>query len=93
MTVTKENIIKKISDETGIPTQTATGVVDKILTEMKDTLQKGQCVLISGFGKFTVYAKSSRTGRNPQTKTTMQLRPRKVVTFKISLKLKKFLNE
>jgi integration host factor subunit alpha len=93
MNITKESIIKKISDKTGFSTQTATAIVDKIIEEMKECLQNGQDILISGFGKFMVYSKNSRQGRNPKTHSAIELKPRKVVTFKTSLTLKKALND
>jgi integration host factor subunit alpha len=93
MTITKDSIVKKITDKTGFSTQKALSIVDKILQEIKENLQKGQNVLISGFGKFVVYSKKSRRGRNPQTNKKIELKPRRVVSFKTSPKLKRELNE
>jgi integration host factor subunit alpha len=93
MTITKDSIIKKISDNTGFSTQTATTIVDKIIEEMKESLHNGHDILISGFGKFMVYSKHSRKGRNPKTHTTIVIRSRKVVTFRTSTTLRKKLNE
>jgi len=51
---------------------------------MKDTLAQGEELLVSGFGKFSVRQKRERRGRNPQTKESLLLRPRKVLVFKAS---------
>ena len=59
---------------------------------MKDTLTEGDELLISGFGKFSVRQKKARRGRNPQTKETLTLRPRKVLVFKASGVLRERIN-
>lgn len=92
MTVTKEQIIKKIIVQTGLLAPKSALVVDLILNEMRDQLQMGKNVLLSGFGKFIVNQKKQRKGRNPKTNDYMDLRSRKVVTFRTSTKLKKLLN-
>jgi integration host factor subunit alpha len=59
---------------------------------MKSTLASGEDVLISGFGKFCVNEKGARKGRNPATGGDLMLKPRRVVTFKVSGKLREKLN-
>ena len=58
--------------------------VETILYLLKGSLENGEDVLLSGFGKFNVKAKSARKGRNPKTGEAMMLEARKVVTFKPS---------
>jgi integration host factor subunit alpha len=60
---------------------------------MRQTLASGEDVLISGFGRFCVKRKAERRGRNPATGEGMMLRPRRVVTFKCSGKLRKKINQ
>jgi integration host factor subunit alpha len=60
---------------------------------MKQTLENGEGVLISGFGKFSVHEKHERRGRNPQTGEPIMLDPRKVITFKCSGVLRDKINE
>jgi integration host factor subunit alpha len=60
---------------------------------IKKSLESGEDVLISGFGKFCVKKKKQRRGRNPATGKDMMLRPRKIVTFKWSGKLKDKVNK
>jgi integration host factor subunit alpha len=59
---------------------------------LKGSLENGEDVLLSGFGKFNVKAKSARKGRNPQTGEAVMLEARKVVTFKPSGTLRKKVN-
>jgi integration host factor subunit alpha len=63
--------------------------VETILRIIKSSLKNGDDVLLSGFGKFNVKAKSARKGRNPKTGESIMLDARKVVTFKPSGKLRK----
>ena len=58
--------------------------VETILRIIKSSLEDGEDVLLSGFGKFNVNAKSARKGRNPKTGESLILPARKVATFKPS---------
>jgi integration host factor subunit alpha len=59
---------------------------------IKRTLESGEDVLISSFGRFCVKEKRKRRGRNPATGDDMMLEPRRVVTFKCSGKLRDKIN-
>ncbi len=67
-------------------------IVENLIEIIKHTLQSGEDVLVSGFGKFCVKNKSKRRGRNPATGSDLLLPARKVVTFKCSGKLREKLN-
>jgi integration host factor subunit alpha len=67
-------------------------VVEALLEIMKKTLESGEDVLISGFGKFCVKEKSDRRGRNPQIGNELMLEARRVVVFKCSSVLREKLN-
>ena len=84
MTVTKERIINRISDEMDITPLEARQHVESVIDIIKRTLSTERPVLISGFGKFVVRRKKSRQGRNPQTGEPMSLDARQVVAFKCS---------
>ncbi len=68
----------------GLPKKNSVETVELLLEMIKDTLENGEDVLISGFGKFCVKNKKERRGRNPATGSDLILRERKVVTFKCS---------
>jgi integration host factor subunit alpha len=60
---------------------------------IKRSLESGEDVLVSGFGKFKVREKKARKGRNPATGEGVILDPRRVVTFHCSGKLRKKINQ
>ena len=85
MTLTKVNIINKVYATNPKMTKIqAREAVETILGIIKSSLENGEDVLLSGFGKFNVNAKSARKGRNPKTGQSLILPARKVATFKPS---------
>jgi integration host factor subunit alpha len=92
MALTKADIIDAIHQELGFPQKRSTELVEQLLETIKSTLASGEDVLISGFGKFLVNEKQERRGRNPATGKDMMLKPRRVVTFKCSGKLRRKIN-
>ena len=92
MALTKVHIITSIQNQLNIPKNRSSEIVESLLEIIKSTLESGEDVLISGFGKFCVKEKSERRGRNPATGEDMMLAPRKVVTFRCSGKLKDRVN-
>ena len=93
MALTKEKLITHLETQLGMGRQESRQVVERLLKIMKDTLSRGEDLLISGFGKFKVRQKKARPGRNPQTKEGMILAARKVLVFKASGVLRKRINE
>jgi len=92
MALTKDKLITHLQIQMQISKQEARQAVEGTLEIMKDTLARGEDLLISGFGKFSVRQKRERRGRNPQTKESLTLRPRKVMVFKASGVLRQRLN-
>lgn len=92
MTLTKAQLIDSIAEANGFPRKKASETVETLLELIKSTLESGDDVLISGFGKFCVKQKEERRGRNPATGGDMMLAPRQVVTFKCSGKLRDKIN-
>ena len=92
MSLTKVDIIDAIYEKIGIPKKECIRIVESIFEIIKDDLEKGNDVMISGFGKWTVKAKKKRKGRNPQTGRELMIDARKVVTFKPSHVLKGSVN-
>jgi integration host factor subunit alpha len=84
MTVTKDRIINSMCQQLDMPKKRAAELLEIILELMAKTLEKGEDVLISGFGKFCVKRKNARKGRNPATGEDLLLGHRQVVTFKCS---------
>ena len=92
MALTKAAIVDRLTDELGLPRNKAVKSVESLLEIIKSTLESGDDILMSGFGKFCVKDKRERRGRNPATSEDKILRARRVVTFKCSGKLRKRLN-
>ena len=91
-TLTKAKIIDAVAESNGYTRKKSIETVETVLELIKRSLESGEDVLISGFGRFCVKQKAERRGRNPATGKDMMLAPRKVVTFKWSGKLKEKLN-
>jgi integration host factor subunit alpha len=91
MALTKNDIVAKVHD-LGFTKKQAVNTVESLLEIIKATLEKGEDVLVSGFGKFCVKDKKKRRGRNPATGSDLTLKERRVVTFKCSGKLRDSIN-
>ncbi len=92
MTITKANLIDSIYNHSDLQKQDSTIIVESLLEIIKHTLETGEDVLVSGFGKFCVKEKKERRGRNPSTGNDLTLESRRVVNLKCSGKLRKKLN-
>jgi integration host factor subunit alpha len=90
--MTKADIIARIYEKVGFSKKDATDIVEATFEIIKDCLENGEKVKISGFGNFVVNTKRPRRGRNPQTGDEITIVGRKVLTFKPSQILKKNLN-
>ena len=94
MTLTKKYLINKVyKSQSSLSKKETINAVETILRIIKSSLENGNNVLLSNFGKFSVKDKSSRRGRNPQTGEAIILDARKVVIFKPSGKLLKIVND
>ncbi len=92
MTLTKAMIVDAIHEQLGYPKNKSAEMLETLLELIKGNLEKGEDVLISGFGKFCVKAKNQRRGRNPATGADMILDQRRVVTFRCSHLLREKIN-
>lgn len=93
MPLTKHDLINQVySSNSKLTQKQAREAVETVLKTMKVSLENGENVLLSGFGKFNVKAKSERKGRNPLTGESLILEARKVVTFKPSRLLREKVN-
>ena len=92
MTLTRDHIANSIHSQLGFPKNKSAHLVNSLLEIIKSSLENGEDILISGFGKFCVKEKKERKGRNPQTRQDLILKPRKVITFRCSGVLKDKIN-
>lgn len=92
MTLTKSQIIEAVYDTTQVTKKEASDFVNEVLEVMKEALEEGEEIKVSGFGKFEVRKKGERIGRNPRTGDEIVIPERKVLRFKVSQVLKDELN-
>jgi integration host factor subunit alpha len=92
MSLGKKHLINKISSSNGFPKRIADQLLESLLELIKSSLESGEPIMISGFGKFQVKDKKNRRGRDPQTGNALILDARRVVTFKCSSVLKDRMN-
>ncbi len=92
MTLTKDLIIDSIRKDCDLVKTQSAKMFETLLEIIKSTLESGEDVLISGFGKFCVKDKNERRGRDPQTGEDKMLRTRRVVTFRCSGGLREKIN-
>ncbi len=82
--LTKARLVDQLRERIGFPRQDASALVEGLLDLMKEALEAGESVKVSGFGNFVVRAKRARRGRNPHTGEAITLPGRRVLTFKAS---------
>jgi integration host factor subunit alpha len=92
MSMTKNDITEAVCEKLDIPKKDCVGIVESVFEIIRNDLDKGNDVMISGFGKWTIKAKKARKGRNPQTGEEIMIDARKVVTFKPSTVLRDKVN-
>ena len=82
--MTKLDIIDSIREKVGFTKADTAKIVESVFDIIKETLQREDKVVISGFGSFVARRKATRRGRNPKTGSDMEISPRRVLTFKPS---------
>ena len=87
-TITKAELAEALFDRLGLNKREAKDMVDGFFDEIRQALERGECVKLSGFGNFQLRDKPQRPGRNPKTGEEIAITARRVVTFHASQKLK-----
>lgn len=91
--MTKADIIEVVYEQVGgFSKKEAAEIVETVFDAIKETLERGVKIKISGFGNFVVRDKKARIGRNPQTGEEIIISERRVLNFKPSQVLKNALN-
>ncbi len=90
--MTKADMVELVYDRIGVSKREATSIVETIFDIIKETLENGENVKISGFGSFNIQHKKPRRGRNPQTGEEITISARRVLSFKASNVLREQLN-
>ena len=90
--MTKADIIEGVYEKVGFSKKESAEIVELVFDTVKETLERGDKIKISGFGNFQVRNKKARVGRNPQTGKEIEISARRVLTFRPSQVLKTALN-
>ena len=90
--MTKADIFEKVQESTGLTRKESAEMVEEVFSIMKNTLESGEDLKVSGFGKFIVKQKADRRGRNPQTGESLTIEARRILTFKPSHLLRDAIN-
>ena len=88
MTVTKADLANTLYEQLGLNRREAKELVELFFEQIREALEKGESVKLSGFGGFSVRDKRSRPGRNPKTGQAVAVSTRRVVTYRASQKVK-----
>ena len=92
MIITRAHLTDSVHNRLDLSKTKSAGLVESVFEIMKNTLENGEDILISGFGKFCIKGKRDRRGRSPWTGEDMVLGSRRIVTFKCFGVLKDRLN-
>jgi len=87
-TLTKAELAELLFEQVGLNKREAKDMVETFFKEIRDALDRGDSVKLSGFGNFQLRDKPQRPGRNPRTGEEIPIAARRVVTFHASQKLK-----
>ena len=87
-TLTKAELAEMLFERVGLNKREAKDMVETFFDEIREALERGECVKLSGFGNFQLRDKPQRPGRNPKTGEAIPISARRVVTFHASQKLK-----
>lgn len=87
-TLTKAELAELLFEKVGLNKREAKDMVETFFDEIRDALERGESVKLSGFGNFQLRDKPQRPGRNPKTGEEIPISARRVVTFHASQKLK-----
>lgn len=84
----KSELVEAIANGSGITKAAASRVLETFVDTVTDVLKRGDQVVLPGFGSFSTGNRSARTGRNPQTGATIQIKASRVAKFKAGKALK-----
>ena len=88
MALTKAEMAERLFEEVGLNKREAKEFVDAFFDALRESLEHGRSIKLSGFGNFELRQKNQRPGRNPKTGEEIPITARRVVTFHASQKLK-----
>src|SRR6476646_2332136 len=92
-TITRAQLTEAVYQAVGLSRNESAELVESVISEISDALERGEMVKISSFGSFAVRHKGQRVGRNPKTGQEVPISPRRVLVFRASHALKDQIND
>ena len=91
-TITRADLSEAVYQRLGLSRTESASLVEMVLQEISQAIERGETVKLSSFGSFVVRSKGERIGRNPKTGVEVPITPRRVMVFKPSNMLKSRIN-
>lgn len=89
--MTKNELIEKVAKKSSLTKRAGADAVNATFNIIRDTLSRGEKVVITGFGTFLVRSRAARRGRNPQTGETIQIPSKKLPGFTAGKTIKRLI--
>ena len=89
--MTKNELIERVAKKSSLTKRAASDAVNSTFNLIRDSLGRGEKVVITGFGTFLVRNRAARRGRNPQTGTTIQIPSKKLPSFTAGKTIKRLI--
>jgi DNA-binding protein HU-beta len=87
--MTKKDLIELVAKKANLTNKASKEAVGAMLNGIRDSLKRGEKVVITGFGTFSVRQREARPGRNPKTGERITIEARKAPGFTPGKTLKK----
>lgn len=91
-TLTRADLAEAVVQRVGLPRNESADLVELVLKEISQSLERGESVKLSSFGSFGIREKAQRMGRNPKTGEEVPITPRRVLVFRASNIMKERIN-
>lgn len=89
--MTKNELIEKVAKKANLTKSAASDAVNQTFALIRDSLVRGEKIVITGFGTFLVRSRAARRGRNPQTGQTIQIPSKKLPSFTAGKTIKRLI--
>jgi len=89
--MTKNELVERVAKKVGLTRKTSYQAVNAVFANIRDSLAKGDKVIITGFGTFKVRNRNTRKGRNPQTGEAIKISGHKLPGFTVGKTLRRLI--
>ncbi len=89
--MTKNELIEKVAKKANLTKSASSDAVNQTFNLIRDSLVRGEKVIITGFGTFLIRSRAARRGRNPQTGETIHITSKKVPSFTAGKRIKRLI--